>query len=79
MSYLPDLYAKGVEQGISEEEEIWIYIKSSLVRRNFESLGYKIASFDTGYSWSTIEDVDFTCNGEKMPTACNSSAPLSRC
>ncbi len=57
MSYLPDLYAKVAEQGISKEE-IWIYIKSSLVRRNFESLGYKIVAFDTGYSWSTIEDAD---------------------
>jgi len=57
MSFLPELYAKGAEQGISKED-IWLYIKPSLVRRNFESLGYKIVTFDTGYIWTTVDDAD---------------------
>jgi hypothetical protein len=57
MSYLPELYTEAAKQGISKEN-VWMLIKPSVVRRNFESLGYKIVTFDTGYKWTTIDDSD---------------------
>jgi hypothetical protein len=57
MSYLPDLYAQGATQGISIPG-IWMLIKPSAVRRNFEALGYKTVAFDTGFEWTRIDDAD---------------------
>ncbi|MGB8251847.1 MAG: hypothetical protein WCF08_01415 [Anaerolineaceae bacterium] len=57
MSYLPELYAEGAIQGISIPD-IWMLIKPSAVRRNFEALGYKIVAFDSGFEWTRIDDAD---------------------
>jgi hypothetical protein len=57
MSYLPELYVEAAKQGISEED-IWMLIKPSKVRHNFESIGYQIVAFDTGYKWTSITDAD---------------------
>ncbi|MGA9397535.1 MAG: hypothetical protein WBV22_04665, partial [Anaerolineaceae bacterium] len=57
MSYLPELYAEAAKQNISKDN-IWMFIKPSAVRHNFEALGYKIVTFDTGYKWTTIDDAD---------------------
>lgn len=57
MSYLPELYAEGAERDISIPD-IWMLIKPSAVRRNFETLGYKIVAFDSGFEWTRIDDAD---------------------
>ena len=57
MNYLPDLYVEADKQGIPKED-IWMLIKPSKVRHNFESLGYQIVAFDTGYKWTSITDAD---------------------
>jgi len=57
MSYLPKLYAEGAKQGISIPD-IWMLIKPSAVRRNFEALGYKTVAFDSGFEWTRIDDAD---------------------
>jgi hypothetical protein len=57
MSYLPELYAAGAEQGIAIPD-IWMLIKPNAVRRNFETLGYKIVAFDSGFEWTRIDDAD---------------------
>jgi hypothetical protein len=57
MSYLPDLYSQAAEQGIAAED-IWILIKSSTVRKNFEQMGYKFVAFETGYKWTSVENAD---------------------
>ena len=57
MSYLPDLYIEAASQGIPEKD-IWMLIKPSKVRHSFESLGYQIVAFDTGYKWTSVTDAD---------------------
>jgi lambda repressor-like predicted transcriptional regulator len=57
MSYLPDLYVEAAKLGIPKQD-IWMLIKASKVRHNFESLGYQIVAFDTGYKWTSITDAD---------------------
>ncbi len=57
ISYLPELYKQGAEQGISVED-IWMLIKPNAVRQNFEALGYKIVAFDSGFEWTRIDDAD---------------------
>ena len=63
MSYLPELYKEGAEQGISIPD-IWMLIKPSTVRRNFETLGYKIVAFDSGFEWTRIDDADLYLHTE---------------
>jgi uncharacterized membrane protein YozB (DUF420 family) len=57
MSYLPELYAQAAKEGLSEEDT-WVLLKPSSVRRNFKDLGYEIVAFDTGYAWNSLEDAD---------------------
>ncbi|MBN2257778.1 MAG: hypothetical protein JW704_08130 [Anaerolineaceae bacterium] len=57
MDYLPELYKIAAAQGLSEKD-IWMLIKPSLVRRNFENLGYLTVAFNTGYKWTSIDDAD---------------------
>ncbi len=44
--------------GISEDE-LWIYMQKSEVRRQLEALGYKTVAFETGFEWSEIKDADY--------------------
>jgi len=54
MMYAPDLMeAKGITQ-----DDLWIYIQESEVRRQLEALGYQMVAFETGFKWSQIEDAD---------------------
>ncbi|MGB8251845.1 MAG: hypothetical protein WCF08_01405, partial [Anaerolineaceae bacterium] len=57
MNYLPELIDEAAEQGISPSN-LWLLIKSNLVRKIFESLGYRTVAFDTGYRWTSLDDVD---------------------
>jgi hypothetical protein len=57
MNYMPDIYTEGAKQGLTSEN-IWLLIKYSTVRKSFESLGYKSVAFDTGYKWTSVDDVD---------------------
>jgi hypothetical protein len=56
IGYLPELIAEGADNKITDNE-IWL-MKPSLVRKNFEALGYKTVAFDTGFKWTSLEDAD---------------------
>ena len=43
-----DIYKKGLEK----------YIKESLVRENFQKLGYSTVAFETGFPWTELDDAD---------------------
>jgi hypothetical protein len=57
MTYLPELYAESDKLGISRAD-VWKLLAPSVVRHIFESFGYKIVTFDTGYKWTTVDDSD---------------------
>ena len=44
MSYLPELYAEAAGQGIAAAD-IWVLIKSSAVRKNFQTPGIQVRGF----------------------------------
>ncbi len=39
-------------------KQIWRYLKPNLTMRTFQSMGYQTVAFDSGYYWSSMEDVD---------------------
>ncbi|MBN2257777.1 MAG: hypothetical protein JW704_08125 [Anaerolineaceae bacterium] len=77
MSYLPELYAEGAEQGISIAD-IWMLIKPSAVRRNFEAFGYKIVAFDTGFDWTCIDDADLYLQREQNTYGVQLTSPFEQ-
>jgi hypothetical protein len=42
-----------------DREPAWQMIKSSRVKRDFETLGYQTISFESGYDWAEMESADF--------------------
>ncbi len=57
MQYFSSLEELARSQGLSRSQ-VWRYLKPNLTLAAFESLGYQSIAFDTGYYWSTLEDVD---------------------
>jgi hypothetical protein len=39
-------------------KQIWRYLKPNLTMQTFQGMGYQIVAFDSGYYWSSMEDVD---------------------
>ncbi len=39
-------------------KQIWRYLKPNLTMQTFQSMGYQTVAFDSGYYWSSMEDVD---------------------
>lgn len=58
MSYLQDLDPAFTPESI-KRRLLWDSLKHSAVRYNFETMGYKIVSFATGFAWSELEDADY--------------------
>jgi hypothetical protein len=44
-------------QGMSGQEA-WLYLKPNVTMQTFQSMGYQTVAFDSGYYWSSMEDVD---------------------
>jgi hypothetical protein len=57
MQYLPELEAAAKDQGLGNSQ-IWRFLKPNVTMQTFQSLGYQIVAFDTGYFWSSLEDAD---------------------
>ncbi|MGB8252172.1 MAG: hypothetical protein WCF08_03080, partial [Anaerolineaceae bacterium] len=57
MRYFPDLEELARNQGLGRSQ-VWRYLKPNLTVAAFKSLGYQTVAFDTGYYWSTLQDVD---------------------
>ncbi|MEW5829667.1 MAG: hypothetical protein AB1846_12310 [Chloroflexota bacterium] len=55
MTFIPRLLRQA---GITEDD-LWIYMQKSEVRRQLEALGYKTVAFETGFEWSEIKDADY--------------------
>jgi hypothetical protein len=55
MTFIPRLLKQA---GISEDD-LWIYMQKSEVRRQLEAIGYKTVAFETGFEWSEIKDADY--------------------
>jgi hypothetical protein len=63
------------EKGISGGS-IWSLIKDSLVRKQFEALGYKIVAFDTGFEWTRLKDADLYLSRTTNPTGMQWVSPF---
>lgn len=57
MQYLQDLSEKFAPESTARRL-LWESLKHNAVRYNFENMGYETISFDTGFEWLNIEDVD---------------------
>lgn len=57
MQYLQNLSEKFAPESTARRL-LWESLKHSAVRYNFESMGYETISFETGFEWLNIEDVD---------------------
>jgi lambda repressor-like predicted transcriptional regulator len=66
MSYLPDLYVEAATLGIPEED-IWILIKPSKARQNFETLGYQIVLSTRVINGQVLPMPISICRAVKMP------------
>jgi len=57
LHYLPELEEQLSEMGL-QDQDIWVLLKQSFVRKQLEALGYTTIAFETGYDWSRIKDAD---------------------
>ena len=57
MLYLQDLDSDFKPKNIGRNR-LWDALKHSAVRYNFESMGYKMVDFATGYAWNELRDAD---------------------
>ncbi len=55
MTFIPQL----LKRANIAEDDLWIYMQKSGVRRQLEALGYKTVAFETGFEWSEIKDADY--------------------
>jgi hypothetical protein len=58
MDYLPALRKEMSEQGFTNQNDVWLLIKQSKVRKLLSSLGYKTVAFESGFEWTRIKDAD---------------------
>ncbi len=57
MELLPTVYRWTAEQGMSPEN-VWSFLIHSQVRKEFETLGYKIVAFKNIFPWLQLKDAD---------------------
>jgi hypothetical protein len=57
MQYLQELNDTFKPDNISRNV-LWDSLRHSAVRYNFESMGYQIVNFETGYAWLDLNDAD---------------------
>lgn len=57
MMYLQDLDPSFTPDSI-KRKILWDALKHSAARYNFESMGYKVIGFATGFAWNEMEDAD---------------------
>jgi hypothetical protein len=77
MEYMPELFTEASAQGLAQSDT-WLLIKPSAVRRNFESLGYKIVAFDTGFKWTSIDDADLYLSRGRYAFGVQSVSPFEQ-
>lgn len=59
MNYLDEIDPIFGEGGPPDNSPLWGLLTQSLVRKNFECLGYKTVTFDSGYYWTGWRDSDY--------------------
>jgi hypothetical protein len=57
MEMLPTIFNWAKQQGMSLDN-VWSFLIHSQVRKQFETLGYKIVAFDSGFEWTRMKDAD---------------------
>jgi hypothetical protein len=57
MEYFSELEALAKSQGLGRSQ-VWRYLKPNITMQTLQSLGYHTVAFDTGYYWSSFENVD---------------------
>jgi hypothetical protein len=54
-----DTLGVSLTPGDHDRSALWPLLKHSAIRQNLEGLGYRIVTFETGYSWLDWEDADY--------------------
>lgn len=58
MEYIDTLQEMLSEQGLNNENDVWVLLRQSKVRDMLTSLGYQTVAFESGFTWSTFRDAD---------------------
>ena len=45
--------------GISSQDDLWILMQHSEIRKQLEAIGYKTVAFETGFAWTQLTDADY--------------------
>ncbi len=77
MEQIPTIFRWAEEQGMSPEN-VWGFLIHSQVRKQFESLGYKIVAFDSGFEWTRIKDADLYLSRTTTPMGIQWMTPFEK-